>query len=320
MAHYIIKRLILSIPILLGVTIITFIFIQLVPGDYIDTLVNPEKSSATREDMAALEAQLGLNRSPVEQYGLWLKEVVQGNLGESLSSGKPVTEEIGRRLIPTMKLAGLSLLFAVVVGVTLGVISALKPYSLLDYFLTFSGFVWISVPSFFAALVAIYIFGIELDWFPVAGMGPAGQKNAPVWTQIYYLILPASILGLERVATFMRFARASMLEVLHQDYVTVARAKGLSSISVIASHAFRNALLPLITIIGLSLPMLIGGSIIIESIFGWAGLGTYALAAVTARDYPVILAVNLVAAIAVLLSNLLADIAYAIADPRIRYD
>ena len=320
MARYILRRLALSIPILLGVTVITFLFVQMVPGDYIDTLVDPEKSSATRQDMAALEDQLGLNRSPVEQYGIWIKELAQGNLGESLSSRKPVTDEIGRRMIPTLKLTGFALLFAVVVGVTLGIISALRPYSALDYILTLSGFVWISVPSFFAALVAIYIFGIKLDWFPVAGMGPGGQKDVPIWTELHYLILPAGILGLERVAAFMRYSRASMLEVLNQDYVMVARAKGLSSISVIATHAFRNALLPLITVIGLSLPLLIGGSIVIESIFGWPGLGTYALAAVTARDYPVILAVNLVAAVAVLASNLLADVAYAAVDPRIRYD
>ena len=227
-----------------------------------------------------------MNRSPVVQYGIWLKELAQGNLGESLSSRKPVTEEIGSPPDPHPQAHRSALLFAVVVGVTLGIISALRPYSGLDYILTLSGFVWISVPSFFAALVAIYIFGIKLDWFPVAGMGPGGEKTFLSMTQLHYLILPAGILGLERVAAFMRYSRASMLEVLHQDYVTVARAKGLSSVSVIATHAFRNALLPLITVIGLSLPLLIGGSVVIESIFGWPGLGTYALAAVTARDYP----------------------------------
>lgn len=320
MLRYILRRFIVSIPILIGVTVITFIFIQLVPGDYIDTLINPELSSATREDMVALERQLGLDQPAPVLYFLWMKELAQGNLGLSLSSRKPVGDEILRRLIPTLKLTLTALVFAIVVGVTLGVISALRPYSLLDYILTLSGFIWISVPSFFAAIVAIYFFGIKIPIFPVAGTGPAGQVNVPIHIQLYYLALPAAILGLDRVATFMRYARASMLEVLRQDYVTVARAKGLSGYPVIMRHAFRNALLPLITVIGLSLPSLIGGSVVIESIFGWPGLGTFSINAVTQRDYPVIMGVNFVAAIVVLASNLLADVAYAVADPRIRYE
>ena len=320
MLSYILRRIVISIPILIGVTVITFIFIQMVPGDYIDTLVNPEKSPATRQDMVALEEQLGLNKPAPVQYGLWMKELAKGNLGYSLSSRKPVTDELMRRLIPTLKLTFTALGFAIIVGITLGIISALRPYSLLDYFLTLSGFIWISVPSFFAAIIALYFFSIKIPIFPVAGTGPAGVANPSIPQQFYYLLLPAAILGLERVATFMRYARASMLEVLRQDYVTVARAKGLSSHRVILSHAFRNALLPLITVIGLSLPSLIGGSVVIESIFGWPGLGTYSITAVTQRDYPVIMGINFVAAIVVLGSNLLADVAYGIADPRIRYE
>ena len=320
MLAYILRRIAISIPVLIGVTIITFVFIQLVPGDYIDTLVDPEKSSATREDLVALEKQLGLDQPPPVQYVLWMKELAQGNLGESLASRKPVADEIMRRLIPTLKLTLSALTFAIVVGIALGIVSALKPYSILDYFLTLSGFIWISVPAFFAAIIGIYIFGLKLEWFPVSGMGPAGQTDVGILTQIHYLALPAAILGLERIATFMRYSRATMLEVLRQDYVTVARAKGLSGYPVVMRHAFRNALLPLITVIGLSLPSLIGGSVVMESIFGWPGLGTYSLTAVTQRDYPVIMGVNFVAAVVVLVSNLLSDVAYAVADPRIRYD
>jgi peptide/nickel transport system permease protein len=320
MLNYILRRVAISIPILLGVTLITFIFINLVPGDYIDTLIDPEKSSARREDLAQLETQLGLDKPAPVRYALWMKELGTGNLGYSLSSQKPVTSEIWRRLIPTLKLTATALVIALVAGVVLGIISALKPYSAIDYLLTFSGFVWISVPSFFAAIIGIYFFGIKLSIFPVSGTGPAGETNVAIHTQLYYLALPAAILGLERIATFMRFARASMLEVVRQDYVTVARAKGLSGRRVVLDHAFRNALLPLITVTGLSLPTLIGGSVVIESIFGWPGLGTYSLNAVTQRDYPVIMGVNFVAAVVVLLSNLLADVAYAVADPRIRYE
>ncbi|MGN6810720.1 MAG: ABC transporter permease [Thermomicrobiales bacterium] len=320
MGHYILRRVLISIPILLGVTLITFIFINLVPGDYIDTLINPEISSARREDLVPLEKQLGLDKPAPVRYVLWLKELATGNLGYSLSTRKPVSQEIGRRLVPTLKLTGTALLFAVVLGTALGIISALRPYSLLDYLLTFFGFVWISVPSFFAAIVALYLFAIKAPIFPVAGTGPAGVAHVPLPTQVYYLLLPAGILGLERVAAFMRYTRSSLLEVMRQDYVTVARAKGLAPWRVIFVHTFRNALLPLITIVGLSLPSLLGGSVIIEAIFGWSGIGTLSLTAVTQRDYPIIMGVNFVAAVLVLLSNLLADLAYAVADPRIRYE
>jgi peptide/nickel transport system permease protein len=320
MARYILRRAIISIPILLGVTLITFVFINLVPGDYIDTLINPELSTARREDLEPLRKQLGLDKPAPVRYVLWLGELARGNLGYSLSTRKPVAQEIGRRLVPTLKLTATSLVFAVVLGTGLGIISALRPYSPLDYVLTFFGFVWISVPSFFAAIGGLYLFAIKLPIFPVAGTGPAGVKDVAPQTQLYYLLLPAGILGLERVAAFMRYTRASMLEVLRQDYVTVARAKGLRSWRVIFRHTFRNALLPLITVVGLSLPSLLGGAVIIEAIFGWAGLGTLSLNAVTQRDYPVIMGVNFIAAVLVLLSNLLADLAYAVADPRIRYN
>jgi peptide/nickel transport system permease protein len=320
MARYVLRRAFISIPILLGVTLITFVFINLVPGDYIDTLINPEVSSARREDLEPLRQQLGLDKPAPVRYVLWLGQLATGNLGYSLSTRKPVAQEIGRRLIPTLKLTATALVFAITLGVLLGVISALRPYSLLDYLLTFFGFVWISVPSFFAAIVGLYLFAIKLPIFPVAGTGPAGIRDVPPQTQLYYLLLPAAILGLERVAAFMRYTRSSMLEVLRQDYVTTARAKGLPHWRVVIGHTFRNALLPLITIVGLSLPSLLGGSVIIEAIFGWSGLGTLSLTAVTQRDYPVIMGVNFIAAVLVLLSNLLADVTYAVADPRIRYD
>jgi peptide/nickel transport system permease protein len=319
MASYVLRRLIIAIPILLGVTLITFIFVNLVPGDYIDTLINPEVSSARREDLKPLEHQLGLDKPAPVRYLLWLKELGTGNLGYSLSTQKPVTSEIGRRLGPTLKLTLTALVFAIVIGTSLGVISALRPYSILDYILTFTGFVWISVPSFFAAIVGLYFFAIKLSVFPTAGTGPEGQAHVGIFSQIHYLLLPAGILGLEQIAGFMRYARSSMLEVMQQDYVTVARAKGLPPRLVIARHTFRNALLPLVTIAGLSLPTLLGGSVIIEAIFGWPGIGTLSLNAVTQRDYPIIMGVNFIAAMLVLGSNLLADLLYAVVDPRIRY-
>jgi peptide/nickel transport system permease protein len=320
MASFVLRRILVAIPILLGVTLITFVFINLVPGDYIDTLINPDLSGANRANLAPLEHQLGLDKPAPVRYVLWLKQVAIGNLGYSLATQKPVTSEITRSLVPTLKLTVSALVFAVIIGMILGVISALHPHSLVDYVLTLLGFIWISVPSFFAAIAALYLFSIRLSIFPVAGMGPEGQAGVSLPNQLYYLLLPAGILGLERVAAFMRYTRSSMLEVMRLDYVTVARAKGLPHWRVVTNHACRNALLPLVTIIGLSLPGLIGGSVIIEAIFGWPGLGTLSINAVTQRDYPVIMGINFVAAIMVLASNLLADIAYGIVDPRIRYD
>ena len=319
MGRYILRRVLIAIPLLLGVSLITFIFVNLVPGDYIDTLINPEISTARREDLEPLRKQLGLDKPAPVRYVAWLAQVARGNLGYSLSTRKSVSAEIGRRLGPTLKLTATSLAFAIAVGMLLGVISALRPYSLLDYLLTIAGFLWISVPSFFAAIVALYFFAIKIPIFPVAGTGPVGVGDVPPHIQLYYLLLPAGILGLERVAAFMRYTRSSMLEVLRQDYVTVARAKGLPAWRIVVRHALRNALLPLVTVIGLSLPSLLGGAVIIEAIFGWPGLGTLSLTAVTQRDYPVIMGVNFIAAVMVLLSNLLADLAYAVADPRIRY-
>jgi peptide/nickel transport system permease protein len=319
MGQYILRRLLISIPILLGVSIVTFVFINLVPGDYIDTLINPEISSASRADFEPLRRQLGLDQPPPVRYVIWLREMATGNFGYSLSSRKPVLAEIGERLVPTLKLTATSLFVAIVAGVILGIISALKPYSWLDYLLTIFGFVWVSAPVFFAAMVGLYLFSLKLPIFPVAGMGPGGVVDVPLHLQLYYLALPAGILALERVAAFMRYTRSSMLEVLRQEYVMVARAKGLPNRRVILGHAFRNAILPLITIIGLSLPGLISGAVILESIFGWPGLGTFGLTAVTRRDYPVIMGINFLAAVMVLGSNLIADIAYAAVDPRIRY-
>ncbi len=320
MAGYVLRRFLVAIPILLGVTLITFVFVNLVPGDYIDTLINPDLSGANRDNLKPLEHRLGLDKPAPVRYVLWLKELATGNLGYSLATQKPVLSEIKRSLVPTLKLTGSALVFAVIVGMALGVVSALRPHSLIDYLLTLLGFVWISVPSFFAAIASLYLFSIKLKIFPIAGMGPEGQAGVSFTNQFYYLLLPAGILGLERVAAFMRYTRSSMLEVMRLDYVTVARAKGLPQWRVVGNHACRNALLPLVTVIGLSLPGLIGGSVIIEAIFGWPGLGTLSINAVTQRDYPLIMGINFVAAIMVLASNLLADIAYAVVDPRIRYD
>ncbi len=310
----------MSVPILLGLTVVTFILSELMPGDFVDALVPPTAIVAyTPEQLEAMRENYGLNKPAVERYFIWLRELVQGNLGYSLISGAPVRAEIAQRLPATLQLTASSLLFGIVVGIVLGIISAVKQYSWVDQLLTVLGFAWISTPAFVFAIGGIFLFSLKLPIFPTSGIVDYGNE-ATFLSRIHHMILPAAVLGLGSVASFMRYARGSLLDVIRQDYVTVARAKGLSERAILFTHALRNALIPVITIIGLDIPYLIGGTVIIEYIFAWPGMGTYSLGAINARDYPVIMGVNFMVALVVLMSNLLTDIAYAFVDPRIRYE
>jgi peptide/nickel transport system permease protein len=252
------------------------------------------------------------------RYGIWLKEVARGNLGYSFMDRQSIATKIGERLGPTLALMTTALIIAIMIAVPLGVLSAIKQYSLIDYTATVLGFAAISVPSFFLGLAAIYIFALKIPILPAAGMETVGQP----WSlsdALSHLILPALVLGLAEAASLIRYTRSSMLEVIHQEYVRVARSKGLRETTVIYQHALRNALIPLITVIALGLPRLLGGTVIVESVFAWPGMGTLALTAVQARDYPVIMAINLISAVTIVFSNLLADVIYAVIDPRIKY-
>jgi peptide/nickel transport system permease protein len=223
----------------------------------------------------------------------------------------------------TLELMGFALLIAIVVGIPLGVISAVRQYSWLDYFLTTGTFLGVAIPSFFAAIVAIYIFSLKLGWFPTSGYSTPGQNFGLfgwLFNHMQYLIMPATILGLESIAGISRYMRASVLEVLRLDYVTTARAKGLGRSVVLSRHVLRNALLPIITIIGLRLPGLLGGALIIETMFNWPGMGILYIDGVNTRDYPLIMGMTLVSAITIVISNLITDVAYSFADPRIRYE
>jgi peptide/nickel transport system permease protein len=317
MATYILRRLLISIPVLLGITMLTFVAYNLAPGDPIDAMVDPSVSMDP-VDLQNLRESLGLDQPMIVRYGLWLGEALKGNLGFSYRTGEAVSQRIADRLPNTLQLTLAALLVAIGLGIPLGILSALRQYSRLDYFLTFFAFSGISIPSFFLALGAIYILALKLKLFPSHGMGDPDSEIYFV-TRLHHLLLPALVLGLDRVASFLRYTRSSMLEVLSQDYMTTAKAKGLAARERVWRHGFRNALISVITIVGLSLPALFGGSVIVETIFAWPGMGQMAITAVTQRDYPVLMGVALVTSIAVLISNLLADIAYAWADPRIRY-
>jgi peptide/nickel transport system permease protein len=320
MGRFLLRRLLISAPVLLGITLAMFIIANMAPGDPITALMNPEQAANMGPEwVEAQKESLGLNDPAPVRYLKWLGQTAQGNLGYSFVDRQPVREKIGERVWPTVKLMMTVLIVSVLVGIPLGVISALRQYSWIDYTLTILGFFTVSVPSFFLAMGLIYIFSLKLDWLPAAGMYTVGQDRT-LLDSLKYMLLPATVLGLAQAAPIIRYTRASLLESVTQDYVTVARAKGLGENIVIVRHALRNALIPIITIIALDVPRLLGGTVIIEQVFSWPGMGSLAIASVTGRDYNVLMGINLIAAVMILVSNLLADAVYSIADPRIRYE
>ena len=319
MGTYLLRRLAISVPVLLGITLAVYVIVSLAPGDPVDALINPEAVAALGPDFREQQREaLGLNQPILVRYAIWLKEVARGNLGYSFADRQAIGAKIGERLLPTLGLMSSALILALVVAVPLGVLSACKQYSLLDHGATVLGFAAISVPSFFLSLAGIYLLALKIPILPAAGMQTVGQP----WSlsdALWHLALPALVLGLAEAAPLIRYTRSSMLEVIRQDYVRAARAKGLHETTVIYRHALRNALIPLVTVVALGLPRLLGGAVIVEAVFAWPGIGTLALAAMLARDYPVIMAINLISAVTILLSNLLADVIYAVIDPRIKY-
>jgi len=319
MGTYVLRRLAISVPVLLGITLSAYVIISLAPGDPVDALINPEAVASLGPDYREQQREaLGLNQPILVRYGIWLKELARGNLGYSFMDRQSIASKIGERLAPTLALMSTALIIAIMIAVPLGVLSAIKQYSLLDYTATVLGFAAISVPSFFLGLAAIYVFALKIPILPAAGMETVGQPWS-LGDSLWHLVLPALVLGLAEAAALIRYTRSSMLEVIRQDYVRVARSKGLRETTVIYQHALRNALIPLVTVIALGLPRLLGGAVIVESVFAWPGMGTLAITAVQARDYPVMMAINLISAVTIVFSNLLADVIYAVIDPRIKY-
>lgn len=319
MGRYILRRLLISIPVLFGITLVTYMIVTLAPGDPVSALVDPEQVAALGPGwLEQQRAELGLDKPLPVRYGLWMKEILQGNLGYSYSDRQPVVDKIAERIWPTLKLMLMVQVLALFIAIPIGILSAVKQYSILDYFATIFGFTTISIPSFFLALAGIYVFAVKLRWLPTAGMNTIG-KPPSLMDSLEHLILPATVLGLAQAAPLIRYTRSSMLETVRQDYVRVARAKGLSERNVIVRHALRNALIPLVTVIALTLPQLLGGTVIVEQVFSWPGMGTLAIKAVRARDYPTIMAINMIGAVAILVSSLVADVIYSWIDPRITY-
>jgi peptide/nickel transport system permease protein len=319
MGRYFLRRLIISVPVLLFVTLIAFTLVNLAPGDPVTSMINPvTRAELGPEWVKQRQAALGLDKPIVYRYGIWLKEVVRGNLGYSLLGGQSVSSQVAARIGPTLLLMTSAILLGTLIGIPLGMYSAIRPNSGADYLFTVFGFLAISTPIFFLGLAMMYIFAVHLQWLPTSGMRTLGVPKS-TGDLIKHMIMPVTALAMVHIPLVMRYTRASMIEALRQDFVITARAKGLREQSVIVSHAFRNALIPLITIIGLSLPELLSGAVITETIFQWPGMGLLAMRAVNARDYPLVLGVILVTACMVLISNLISDMCYAVADPRIRF-
>jgi peptide/nickel transport system permease protein len=326
MTAYIIRRLLWMIPILIGVSIICFALLKQAPGDPVAVMVADARQAGqqiTVEDRQRLREQYGLDRPVYLQYTDWLGQVLQGNLGVSTRTNAPVSEMIVSRVPNTLRLMGAALILTLVIALPLGILSAVKQYSRLDYFLTTFNFIGISIPQFWLALMLLYFFGVTLGWFPTRGMGSPyaepGLVNSIVDVFRYYT-LPVISVTLVSLAGYMRYQRAAMLEVIRQDYMRTARAKGLSEAVVILKHGWRNALIPILTLLGYVLVILIEGSIVVEVIYSWPGMGDLAVTSLSQRDYPMVMAIVLLSAVGILLGTLLSDILYAIVDPRVRYD
>lgn len=320
MWSYVVRRLGIALIVLFFISILDFLFVNLAPGDPLQAMLAAGGTGANNSGaVSQLRAQAGLNQPLPVRYWEWLVAVLHGNFGTSFITHSPAASEVVSRLPNTILLAGAGLLLAIVIGVPLGVVSGLRTGSAFDHGAALGSFIFFAVPSFFLALLAVYIFAVDLHWFPATGM-TSEAGGGGVLDLLWHLVLPAFSLGLFHVPVYVRYARSSVVDVAKRDYVRAARARGLPRRSVVWGHLFPNALSPLLTITALNLPSLVGGAFLIEYVFGWPGLGTLAIQAATFRDYPVFMATSLVVAVAVLLSNLLADLAYALVDPRIRFD
>lgn len=314
MFKYIIRRILIAIPVLLGITIIDY-FIMSLAGSPLEMI---QGARVSKEALEVKKIALGLDQPFIVQYFTWLKELLHGNLGYSIKNYQPVSQMIGTYIGPTLLLMSTSLAVSMVIAVPAGIYSAVRQYSPGDYSVVTLSFLGSSVPGFFLSLILIFIFTIKLKWLPSSGMSTLGaEKNAG--DIIKHMIMPVIVLATSMAGTNIRYIRSAMLEILQKDYLRTAKAKGIGRFLVINKHALRNALLPIVTVFGMEIPVLFGGAIIIEQIFSWPGLGLMTMSAIINRDYPVIMGVCLMSALVVMSANLLTDILYAVVDPTIKY-
>ena len=314
MKEYIFRRLVLLVPTVLGVTIIVFLMMHFIPGDPVALLLGDYYTEATA---AAIRAQYGLDKPLHIQYFLWLKRLFVGDWGNSIIANRPIFEDLMRRLPITFELIILSMAFALLIAIPAGVIAALRPYSWRDYGAMTTALIGVSVPEFFMGVLLILFFSLLWGILPAVGYVPLTES---LWGNLQHMILPAVTLGLARAALLTRLVRASMMEVIRLDYITTARAKGVREWAVVLKHALKNALIPTVTVLGLQVGFLIGGAIIVETVFSVPGVGSFGISAISLRDYPQVQAFVLLFALGFVLINLIVDVLYAFLDPRIKYD
>lgn len=317
MQIYIAKRLLLAIPTVLAVMTVVFFSLYLAPGDPVTMMIPPDLEGEAREAMVEqIRERLGFDRPLHEQYFSYLGRTLRLDLGRSLRHRTHIVDDLRRRIPATLQLGFLSLSIAVTIGVAFGIISAVRRDTLLDNATTFGALFGVSIPNFFFGYILMLVLGLYLRKLPPSGFGGAIYT----WEGFRYAILPAVTLGTSSAAVLARFTRSSMLDVINQDYIRTARAKGLAGRVVIFRHALRNALIPVVTLLGMQFGSILSGSVIVESVFAWPGVGRYMIGAINSRDYPVVQATVLMVAIAFVMANFVTDLAYAVIDPRIRYE
>ena len=317
MLRYSLRRLAIGIGMLLALSMLIFLLLRLTPGDPIDAYIDPNIPMSPA-DLAELRSRLGLDQPLPVQYLAWLQQALAGNLGYSIKRmDQAVLGLVLSRIGPTVLLMGTALVISIIVGIATGIVSAVRRNSFADLSFSLLALTGISSPAFLSALIGLYVFAVRLKWMPSGGMLTPGEAFS-ILDLVHHLILPASLLAVAQAALIMRYMRASLLEVLNQDYVRTARAKGVVEFWVIVKHALRNALLPVVTLIGSTIGLAIGGAIFIESVFNWPGMGLLLVDSVETRDYPVIMGATLTIGACVIVVNLLTDITYAVIDPRIK--
>ena len=317
MLKFIVRRLLQSVPLVIGVSIIAFGLMHLAPGGPLAVYtLNP---TIQAQDIERIKVALGLDQPMHIQYLKWAAGMFSGTWGNTFFGGRPVLHVILERVPATLILMGSALSIAMLIGTAIGMLGAVKRYSLFDYLATTGALFALSFPTFWFGLMAIYVFAVRLRWLPSGGMYDLGNEGDPI-DLLFHLVLPTLVLALVLVATWSRYARSSFLEVIHQDYIRTARAKGLVERDVLMKHAFPNALVPLIALFGLQLPTLFSGALVTETIFGWPGMGRLFVDSLTMKEYPVLMGMMMFTALFVIVGNLLADIGVALADPRVRLE
>ena len=314
---YIVKRILIAIPTFIGIAILAYTVASMAPGSPLDALLADPNISV--DEIERRRLALGLDQPVIIQYWNWLKAFLQGDLGFSYSSKKPVTELISTRIGPTLLLSGCSLMLSLIVAIPAGIFAASKPYSKRDYASTGVSFLLLATPNFFAGLALIYIFAVTFKILPSGGMyDSSGSRDISILLK--HLILPMLVLSSQQIGSWIRYMRSSMLEVMQEDYIRTSKAKGLKKQQVMLRHGLKNSLIPVITVVGMSVPNLVGGAVVTEQVFSWPGIGSLMVQAIGSRDYPIIMGITVLVASVVLIFNLITDIIYGILDPRISYN